>query len=56
MEVKIKGPKGCADSLSWRGQPFEADKRGVFAVPEEAAAELAVHGFERVADEKDARK
>lgn len=56
MEVKIKGPKGCADSLAWRGAQYTADKHGVFTVPEDAAAELAAHGFQRVADEKDPRK
>lgn len=56
MEVRIKGPKGCAASLSWRGARFEADKHGVFTVPEQAADELAAHGFERVADDKDSRK
>lgn len=56
MEVKIKGPKGCAPTLSWHGRSFEADKRGVFTVPEEAVVVFEAHGFERVADEKESRK
>lgn len=56
--MKIKGPKRCADSLSWRGKRYSADRRGVFDVPDEAVAELGWHGFEPVKDEpvKESRK
>lgn len=57
VAMKIKGPKGCAESLSWRGKEYRADKRGVFDVPDDAVKELSHHGFERVAEEpREARK
>lgn len=34
-----------AGTLSYRGQTYQADKRGVFTVPEEAVPELIRHGF-----------
>lgn len=35
----------CAGTLSYRGQTYRADKRGVFRVPEEAVPEILRHGF-----------
>ena len=42
---KIVGPEGCGDHLSFGGQTFEADEKGIFEVPPAAANELAAHGF-----------
>jgi hypothetical protein len=38
---------GC----SWRGREFPPDAEGVVLVPQEAAAELAAHGFAAVGGE-----
>lgn len=45
-DIKMRGPRGCADSLSYGGRTFMADKRGAFTVPESAREELARHGFQ----------
>lgn len=51
-DIKMRGPKGCADTLSFDGQPYAADKKGVFTVPVEAHAHLLRHGFEAIGDQK----
>lgn len=53
-EIKMRGPKGCADSLSYGGRNFSADKRGVFTVPESAREELERHGFQAIEPKTDA--
>jgi len=50
--VPVRGPKGCADTLSFDGQSYAADKKGVFTVPVEAHAHLLRHGFEAIGDAK----
>lgn len=49
-EIKVRGPKGCAKTISHAGKTYEADKRGVFSVPRDFAEHLQRHGFERVPD------
>jgi hypothetical protein len=43
--VRVKGPKGSASTLGFGGDTYEADKDGVFEVPESAVPELKSHGF-----------
>jgi hypothetical protein len=42
--IKMRGPKACADSLSFGGESYSG-KKGVFEVPAEAAEHLKRHGF-----------
>lgn len=49
-EVKMRGPKGCADTLHHGGKVHSADRRGVFSVPEDAVEALQRHGFHVVED------
>lgn len=44
-DIRMRGPDGCADTLHWKGQTYKADKRGEFAVPEDARHDLLRHGF-----------
>lgn len=44
-DVQVRGPKGCAKTLSFGGETFTADKKGIFTVPIEAAEHLRRHGF-----------
>lgn len=48
--IKVRGPEGCADTLSFDGQSYQADKKGVFTVPVEAHAHLIRHGFTAIGD------
>lgn len=50
--VPMRGPKGCAATLSHAGQAYEADKNGLFSVPEHAVESLKRHGFRVVGGEK----
>jgi len=43
--IKVRGPKGCATTLSFAGKEYKADKKGLFAVPYEALEHLRLHGF-----------
>lgn len=49
-DIKMRGPEGCADSLSFADQPYTADKKGVFTVPVEAYESLVLHGFTAIGD------
>ena len=50
-DIKMRGPKGCADTLSHAGETFTADKKGVFTVPVSAHEFLILHGFVAVGDQ-----
>lgn len=50
--VPMRGPKGCAATLSHAGQAYEADKSGIFSVPVHAVEVLKRHGFRVVGGEK----
>lgn len=54
-EARITAPLSAA-TLSWRGETYQADKRGVFTVPDEAVAELLRHGFTLVEKPEKAEK
>lgn len=43
-DITMRGPKGCANTLSFGGQSYSA-KKGLFTVPAEAAEHLKRHGF-----------
>jgi len=49
-EIKMRGPKGCAETLSHGGVDYTADKKGVFTVPVDAYEVLVRHGFKAVGD------
>lgn len=49
-DIKMRGPKDCADSLSFDGQSYAADKKGTFTVPVEAYESLQLHGFTAIGD------
>jgi hypothetical protein len=51
-DIKVRGPKGCADTLSHAGQSYQADKKGIFTVPVEAHEHLLRHGFVAVGEPK----
>lgn len=44
-DIQIRGPKGCGKTLSFAGDSYAADKKGVFSVPSEAWEQLQRHGF-----------
>ncbi len=44
-DIKVRGPKGCAKTLSFSGESYSVDKRGLFTVPYEAWEQLQRHGF-----------
>lgn len=44
-DIKMRGPKGAADTLSFAGAEYKADKKGVFTVPVDAHESLLRHGF-----------
>jgi len=52
-DIKARGPKGSADTLSFDGETYSADKKGVFTVPAEAAEHLKRHGFELIGEQAD---
>jgi hypothetical protein len=52
-DIKLSGPKDCADSLSFDGQTYIADKKGIFTVPEEAYGPFIAQGFTAVGDAAD---
>ena len=43
--MKMHSPENLVTSVSFGGETFDADERGVFDVPEQAAAELQAHGL-----------
>lgn len=43
--MHVHDPKAAVTSLSWGGQRFDPDERGVFDVPEEAIPHLVAHGL-----------
>lgn len=43
--MKMHSPNLAVTSVSYDGETFDADERGVFDVPEKAAAELQAHGL-----------
>lgn len=43
--MKMHSPENQVTSVSFDGETFDADERGVFDVPEKAAAELMAHGL-----------
>lgn len=43
-DAQMRGPKGCAKTLSFGGQTYTAQK-GIFTVPVEAVAHLKYQGF-----------
>jgi hypothetical protein len=52
-DVKIKHPRGSADTLSIAGKSYTAEK-GVFTVPhEDHAALIKAHGFKIVESKPD---
>ena len=51
--IKMRGPADCADSLSFAGETFSADKKGIFTVPVEAYGPLIGQGFVAVGDVPD---
>ncbi|MDE1907445.1 MAG: hypothetical protein KGH75_13455 [Rhodospirillales bacterium] len=50
-DIKMRGPKGCADTLSHAGESYAADKKGIFTVPVEAYESLSRHGFIAVGEQ-----
>lgn len=44
-DIKVRGPKGCAKTLSFGGESYSSDKKGYFTVPFEAWEQLQRHGF-----------
>lgn len=50
-DIKMRGPEGCADSLSFGGQSYAVGKRGIFTVPVEAYEHLTRHGFVAVGEQ-----
>ena len=50
-DIKMRGPKGCADTLSHAGESYSADKKGVFTVPVDAYESLLRHGFVAVGEQ-----
>jgi hypothetical protein len=53
-DIKMQGPDNCANSLSWGGNEYQANKKGVFTVPAEAYGELLLHNFVAIGDVADA--
>jgi hypothetical protein len=53
-DIKMIGPDNCAPTVSWNGQDFAANKKGVFTVPVEAYADLLQHDFVAIGDVADA--
>ena len=49
--IPMRGPTGCAPTLSHEGKTYAADKLGLFAVPIEAVEILVRHGF-RIVEQK----
>lgn len=44
--AKIYNPaENASQTLTWRGEEFEADEDGAFEVPNEAFEELKSHGY-----------
>lgn len=50
-DIKMRGPKDCADTLSHAGETYSADKKGIFTVPVEAYDALRLHGFIAVGEQ-----
>jgi hypothetical protein len=50
-DIKVRGPKGCANTLSFGGAEYQADKKGIFTVPVEAHESLLRHGFIAVGEQ-----
>lgn len=52
--MKIHDPKKQITSLSWAGEPYEADADGVFDLPAEALADLQPFGLEAIPEPPEA--
>jgi hypothetical protein len=52
-DIKMRGPEDCAPTLSYAGETYGADKKGVFTVPVEAYGQLIGQGFTAVGDAPD---
>jgi hypothetical protein len=52
-DIKMRGPEDCAPSLSFAGDSYTADKKGLFTVPVEAYGPLIAQGFTAVGDVPD---
>lgn len=52
-DIKMRGPEDCASTLSFDGQTYSADKKGIFTVPVDAYGLLLVQGFTAVGDVPD---
>lgn len=50
-DIKMRAPKDAAPTLSFAGETYSADKRGVFTVPVEAFEHLTRHGFTAVGEQ-----
>lgn len=50
-DIKMRGPEGCANTLSFGGETFTA-KKGVFTIPVEAFEHLRRHGFTAIGQPK----
>jgi hypothetical protein len=48
--VKVKAPKGCT-SMSWGGEEFTVNKKGIASVPAEAVEDLRAHGVKPLDDQ-----
>lgn len=52
-DIKMTGPDECASTLSFGGDTYTADKKGVFTVPVEAYEPLCRLGFTAIGDVPD---
>jgi len=50
-DIKMRAPKDAAQTLSFAGETYSADKRGIFTVPVEAFDHLTRHGFIAVGEQ-----
>lgn len=50
-DIKMRGPEGCADTLSHDGKTYSVGRKGVFTVPFEAYELLTRHGFVAVGEQ-----
>ena len=52
-DIKMKGPQDCASTVSWGGNDYTANGKGVFTVPVEAYSDLLDHDFIAVGNPPD---
>lgn len=43
--IRMRGPQGCAPTLSLEGREIRADKGGIFSIPLHALETFLRHGF-----------